>query len=104
MTQSQGRPTLPGCLRQWMQLDLMGQSLSPASASSSPSPPPSGGRGREKDAKEVGGVGPRGALTSAQPIRGRPAEGWGEEPRPRPHHAHSQRRRAAGQGLPEGRL
>lgn len=54
--------------------------------------------------EEVGGGGPGGTLTSAQPIRGRLAEGCGESPEPRRCHAHPQRRHAAGQGLPQGRL
>lgn len=41
-----------------------------------------GRRGRA--AEEVGGGGPGGAVTSAQPIRGRPAEGCGVEPETSP--------------------
>lgn len=85
-----------------LQLDLMGQSLAPAAFLPVFAPahrlPRAAGRTR-------GGGGPTGALTSAQPIRGRPAEGWWRRaPDGRRRHAHSQRRLATGQGLPQGCL
>lgn len=67
--------------------------------------PPTASLGRQGGCGEVGGGGPTGALTSAQPIRGRPAEDWWRRaPDGRRRHAHSQRRLATGQGLPQGCL